>query len=81
MMEIILIRATVDMYMRQLVCLRSLGDVVSLVTVNSVCTEWYNIIGRSKHSRKIIRKTLRKSKVFGAVHSYITLIVSIILKA
>ena len=63
MIELILTKAVVGLCDRHRVHLEPRADVMSVVTVSSVCSEWCWIINRSRRSRVNISKILKTRKV------------------
>jgi hypothetical protein len=63
MIELLIIKAIVGLYARHRVHLQPRADVISLVTVSSVCSEWRAIISGSRRNRQKIKNILMKTKV------------------
>lgn len=65
--EMILTKVIIALNINHRIHLLPRGDVIALVTVSSVCSEWYAIMFRSKRSRRKIRNLVRHSKVISTL--------------
>jgi hypothetical protein len=61
--EMVLMKAVIGLHARHRVHLLPRADVVSVVTVSSVCLGWCAVVSGSRRCRREMREFLRNSKV------------------
>jgi hypothetical protein len=63
MIELLIIKAIVGLYAHHRVHLQPRADVISFVTVGSVCSKWRAFLVGSRRNRQKIKNILVKTKV------------------